>query len=205
MVDRSETDQMLKYMAMLNGTGGDFAASSAPHTGSKAALSMPSGDPKIAEMRTILERFHSVAGIIIDEAPSDRDIRDSLNMELTDTGASYGNWEIVVKKNGKRSLYDVIHTESRDRIASDLMLYEAAIGVVRHLNEDGCINSKDLLEMLRYEQEYAASINDMVVYRHHLAKSPGSPRRPIYEDRYGAAKRKAILCRDQVFRLSERL
>lgn len=203
MVDRNEIEQMAKFMSALNDN--PTFDSSLPVSNAVARAPTMVGDPNIAEMKLILERFHSAAGTVIKEAPLDRDLRDSLNMELTETGAKYGGWEIVVKKTGKRSLYDVINIETRAVLAADLMLYEAAIGVVRHLNEDGFINSKPLLEMLRYEQEYAAAVNDMVIFKHHMTKSPRSPRKPIYEDRYGAAKRKAIGCRDQVYRLSARL
>ena len=205
MVERSEIDQMAKYMAALNNPGGAISEHrDAKHRDGKPG-SIGSGDPKIAEMKLILERFHSATDTVISEAPYDRALRDSLNMELTETGVKYGNWEIVVKKIGKRSLYDVIHMESREKIASDLMLYEAAVGLARHLNEDKFVNSRELLEMLRHEQDYASAVNDMVIYKHHLTKTPRSPRKPIYEARYDVAKRKAITARNQVYKLSERL
>lgn len=226
MVEKTEIDQMAKFMAAMGKTGLDYGtASPTPSysqddagrliygddtpsyvpstTVARAPVMVADGD--VAEMKLILERFHSVAGSVIAEAPSDRNLRDALAMELTETGVKYGGWEIVTKKNGKRSLYDVIHTESNEKIACDLMLYEAALGLARHLNDDGFINSKKLLEMLRAEQEYAGAVNDMIIYRHHLAKSPNSPRRTIYETRYGVAKRKAVAARDQVYSLSERL
>jgi hypothetical protein len=201
MVDRTEIDQMAKFMAAM----GDGEIT--PPDGTLPPSRAPSmvGDTNIAEMKLILERFHAAAGTMLSEAPSDRDLRDSLAMQLTETGVSYGGWEIVVKKNGGRSLYDVIHTATNEKIAADLMLYEAAIGLARHLNEDGFINSKQVLEMLRAELDYAGAVNDMVIYKHHLNKTPNSPRAPIYEARYGAAKRRAVTSRDHVYRIAERL
>lgn len=204
MVEKSEIDQMAKFMAAMGGDM-DYSGGAIPSTTAVSRAPNMVGDGDVAEMKLILERFHAAADTVIAEAPSDRDLRDSLAMELTETGARYGGWEIVVKKTGKRSLYDVIHTETNEKIASDLMLYEAAVGLARHLNDNGYVNSGILLEMLRSEQDYAGAVNDMIIYRHHLAKSPNSPRKPIYETRYGVAKRKAVTARDQVYRLSERL
>jgi hypothetical protein len=197
MVDRAEIDQMAKFMGAINGSSS--GSSSEPPNRATA------GGDNIAEMKLILERFHATASDVIAEAPRDRDLRDSLNMELTETGAQYGGWEIIVKKSGNRSLYDVIHTATSEKIAADLMLYEAAVGLVRHLNDDGYVNSRELLEMLKAEQDYAGAVNDMVIYKHHLTKTPNSARAPIYEARYGVAKRKAVASRDQVYRLSARL
>lgn len=156
-------------------------------------------------MKAILERFHNAADNVLSEVPIDRSLRESLRMEPTPHGARMGSWEIVVHQSGKRKLYDVVHTATQDTIAADLMLYEAACGLARQLNEGGHINSKIVMELLRAEQSYAGAVHDMVLYKHHLTKSPNSPRRPIYEDRYGAAKRQAVAFRDQVKKLSESL
>ncbi len=169
-----------------------------------AVTPMPVGSGAVSEMKDILARFHGAAGNIIAEAPMDRPLREALITEETPQGARIGHWEIVVNPVGKkRKVYDVVHAMTHQKLASELLIYEAALGLVRHLNNGGRINSSEVLDLLKSEQEYAGAIHDMRLYKHHLTKTPNSPRAAIYEDRYGQAKRKAVAARDRVEKLSE--
>src|ERR1035437_1591170 len=99
-----------------------------------------------------------------------------------------GNWEIIVNENGKRKSYDVIHVETSEIIASQLMLYEAACGLARALNEGNFINSTDVLGLLYAEQEYANSVSDMILYKHHLTKNKNRNSAGIYDTKYSEDK-----------------
>lgn len=166
-------------------------------------VALATGD--VNEMKDILQRFHAAAGNVVNEAAYDRPLRQSLATERTTHGARVGNWEIVITENGKRKLYDVVHGSTGERIAAELLLYEAARGLAQHLNDGGRINSAEIIDLLKTEQDYAGAIHDMRLYKHHLTKTPNSPRTAIYEDRYGEAKRRAIQARGKVEKLSESL
>lgn len=194
MIDRAEVDQMAKFMAVMS-----------PEAAPSIPVAPRPGDPGIAEMKAILERFHTAADHVVTEASHDRELREALITESTGTGARIGSWEIRVHHsgNGAHKLYDVVNVLSNEPLASDLMLYEAARGLVRILNEGGRINSSDAIELLRAEQEYDTMVHDMILYKHRLTKTPDSPRVAVFEARYGDAKRRALQARDRVCRLAE--
>lgn len=191
MIDRRDVAQMAKFIAALDEPGAAETVTRGP------------GDPGVAEMKVILERFHAAADNIITEAPIDRELREALITEPTTQGARIGPWEIRARTLRTHKLYDVVNILNNQPLASDLMLYEAAHGLVRMLNEGGRINSPAAIELLRAEQEYGQLVHDMVLYKHRLTKQPNSPRRPIFEARYGDAKRRALLARERVHRLAE--
>jgi hypothetical protein len=204
MVERNEVDQMKKIMQAFNGGGG---MSGDTGVGGNAVSPAPlmTGDQNVAEMKSILEKFYSATGNVISEALMDRNLRESLAMEETEHGARIGNWEIIVNEVGKRRQYDVANVMTGEKIADNLMIYEAAAALARHLNDAGTINSTPVVEMLRAECQYAGAVQDMTLFKHRLTKTPKGPRAGIYEARYSAAKQKAILSRDRVLNLSERL
>jgi len=170
MIDRREVAQMSKFIAAI-GDGPVNATTS----------SNPVANTDVAKMKAILERFHTAADNIVAEAPIDRELREALLTEPTNTGARIGVWEIRVHTSGKRKLYDVISVLNDQALARDLLLYEAARGLVRILNEGGRINSHTAIELLRAEQEYGQLVQDMVLYKHRLTKQPNSPRRAAIE------------------------
>jgi hypothetical protein len=192
MIDRQDVAQMSKFIAALDRPAGTTDTSA----------KLPSGEG-VAEMKAILERFHAAADNIIAEAPIDREFREALVTEPTAHGARIGPWEIRARTLRTHKMYDVVNVLNNQPLASDLLLYEAAHGLVRILNEGGRINSPAAIELLNAEQEYGQLVQDMVLYKHRLTKQPNSPRRPIFEARYGDAKRRAILARERVQRLAE--
>jgi hypothetical protein len=194
MIDRSEVNQMAKFIAAMNSSGGGD---------SKTTNAAPPADGAVAAMKTILEKFHSAADNVVTDASYDRPLREALVTEATSTGARVGSWEIRVNQEGHYKQYEVVNVVSGEPLASNLLLYEAAHGLVRILNEDGRINSVDAIALLRAEQEYGARVHDMVLYRHRLDKAaPNDPRLMVFEARYSDAKRRAMTAREQVRKLS---
>lgn len=198
MVERTEIDQMAKFMSALSGQT-EFSTTDTV----KAVSTTPRPvDSDTAAMKAILESFHAATDNLLNEAPVDRELREALITEPTTMGARIGSWEIRVRESRKRKLYDVVHMNG-EVLASDLSLYEAAHGLVRILNEGGHINCYTAIELLRAEQDYSGRLQDMVHYKHSLTINPNSPRRAVLEARYGDAKRRAIAARDRVYKLSE--
>jgi len=191
LIDRREVEQMSKFLAAVDSP---TEAGPAPSSG---------GDSGVAEMKAILERFHAAADNVLSEGSIDRELREALVTEPTNTGARIGAWEIRAHVSGSHRLYDVVNILTNQPLARDLLLYEAARGLVRILNEGGRINSGSAIELLRAEQEYGQLVQDMVLYKHRLTKQPNSPRRLVFEARYGDAKRRAVLARERVHKLSD--
>jgi hypothetical protein len=202
-ISRQEVDQMANFMRALNGTpsqpvsGADF-----PTGAAQPAMYNTSNETATQDMKLILERFYAAADGAVnkvnEEAIHDRSLREALVTERTDHGSRVGDWEIQVREEGKRKYYDVVQTEGSACIASDLLLYEAAYGLVRILNEGGKLNSREAINLLRYEQSYASAVNDAVRCKHYLVKNPKDVRTPVFEAKYSAAKQRAITARDLV-------
>jgi len=193
MVDRSEIDQMAKFMAALNPAASTTSQSTSGQM----------GDASVVAMKNILERFHAAADNVLTEASYDRDLREAMIMESTDHGARIGSWEIRVNESGRHRLYDVVSAASGEAIAVDLLLYEAARGLVRILNDGGRINSPTVVGLLRAEQEYGGLVHDMTLYKYRMTHNPDSRRAPVYEARYTDAKQRASQARDRVCKLAE--
>lgn len=196
MVGTQAVADMAKAMAALQGNPEMFSQpiSVAPPTELYEVRNMNNG---------VLNNFYNATENVISEAPIDRPLRHALVTEKTKHGARIGSWEIVVKESDKRKTYDVIHMETDECIAGDLMLYEAACGLAKALNEGKYINHKDVVELMRHEQEYTSAVNEMILYRKHLRKNPRGPRAGLYETRFEEAKVKAVRSRDNVHKLSE--
>ncbi len=200
MIERSDVDQMAKFMLAVENHNKPSSNVANSVTPSKPVIT---GD--VAEMKAILERFHSATDNVLAEAEFDADLRESLLTEKIDNGARIGGWEIVANKTDKTKMYDVINSTTREKIAADLLLYEAAYGLVQYLNNGGYINSVEMLNLLRAEQAYANAVHDVRLYKHHIKKSPNSSRVSIYEDRYQAASRAAETAKRLVEKLSKRI
>lgn len=201
-VSKNEVDQMASFMRALNASSVEEQ-----HSLDKPVRTVPvESESATQEMKIILERFHAAAGGAVtkvnEEAVYDRDLREALVTERTSRGARVGNWEILVHEHGKRKFYDVVHIDGISCIAADLVLYEAAHGLVRILNEGGRLNSREAVNLLRAEQDYTSAVNDAVLYRHYM-KNPKDARIAVFEAKYSAAKQRAITARNMVTSIAE--
>ena len=200
--NKQEVDQMANFMRALNTQPSALAPAMLLSEQQEPAISRtplsPGAIGGIQEMKSILERFYTASQSITEEASSDPELREALMTERTSRGSRIGEWEIQVREDGKRKFYDVVQIDGSACIASDLLLYEAAHGLVRILNGGGKLNSKPALGLLRAEQDYASALNDAVLYKHYIVKNPRGARTPIYEAKYSAAKQRAIAARDTV-------
>lgn len=195
MIERTEVDQMAKFMAALTPSQRTPQSSTPTET--------PTLSADVAEMKAILERFHAAAENVVADAPFDRVLREALATEATPQGARIGAWEIRVNQSGPSRRYDVVSALNGQPLASDLLLYEAAQGLARILNAGGRINSPAAIELLRAEQEYNSRVGDMILYKHRLAKQPNSPRVTVFEARYSDARRRAVAARARVGKLAQ--
>ena len=135
---------------------------------------------------------------LINDSSYDSVLRSAMVTEETNDGSRVGEWEIVLKEEGKRKYYDVVSVNTGTYIATDLTLYEAAYGIARSLADGQPITSKIIREVLQAEGEYARSLNDAIFHKHSLSKPLNTNRKAILEDRYDVAKERARLARDKV-------
>jgi len=206
-VNSNEVREMARLVAILNGQ-------TAPETFDDRHRHFPAavtpspvggGDPGIAAMRTILETYHQttdcfdgVTRSLLDESRSDPELRTAMMTEATEAGVRIGEWEICLKENGKRKLYDVARIGYGTVIAADLTLYEAAYGIARALAKDMPITCPLIRNILIAEGEYAAALHDAIHHRHTLTKQINESRRAVLEDRYDVAKHRAATARYRI-------
>lgn len=214
-VSPGEVSEMARLRALMEGEYTPPPAPASTSGTTAAAVFTPDvpGSPSpqaVQHMKTILAAMNgAVEGVVREVAPTapassrtvvDRMLTEALETEITPEGARVGGWDIKVHGEGKQKLYDVVGVNEGVVIARDLSLYEAALGLVRVLNAGGVVNSPEALEILSAEREYASALHDAVLFARRLKESPSNPRRPIFEDRYGEAKRRAIHARDRVLK-----
>jgi hypothetical protein len=203
MVDRSEVNQMSQFMRALNGES--VLSENDPFETLSVERPLLGTDKEVAkqDMQMILERFYRATDGVYAEAAYQPELRESLMTEEVPGGLRIGEWEIRATDQGKRTTYDIVQVGESVCIASDIMLYEAAHGLVRILNNGGKINSVVAVELMHAENQYASALHDAVLYKYHIRNNPHSKKISVYEARYSAAARRAVQARDRVEVLAE--
>jgi len=165
--------------------------------------SSPSGvdSSAVSGMKDILSRFYAASdGAVrsaLVEGKKDSLLREAMDMEEIDAGIRIGAWEVHVREDANdRKSYDVRRGD--EKIASDLKLYEAALGIVRALNDGKYINSVEVRAILREEEEYAAALSDAILFKRRLASGTENAKKAIYEDRYDQARERALKAKDRL-------
>lgn len=219
MVERADVDGMKNFMLALGGESQTSNAATTPgdnrnsiHSG---PVARPAGSsmlsPAAEAMKAILESYRG--DNITDPVPQnllanrprvttidadDAFVAEAMVTERTATGVRIGHWEINRKDSGNRSFFDVVSADSGVAVVKELTLYEAALGLVRILNEGGVLNSVDALDILRTEQDYSTALSDAILFGTRLRDKPTSPKVPVYEARLSDAKSRAIRARDRI-------
>lgn len=201
MTDRTSITQMEKFLSIINGTP-EPSGHTSPRHGNVSTT-----DSAVAAMHDVLQRLreasHDMAERMVTESECDPALREALMTEPLDNGARIGRWEIHAREPSKgRRVYDVVRTGEDEVIASNLYLYEAALGLVRILNAGGCVNSREAMDVLRTEQSFAEAFDDAVRFRRR-ANSEEGRRKAIFEARYSEAKSRASAAKERIRRASE--
>jgi hypothetical protein len=223
-VTKQEVDQMAGFMRALNTLPThDTVLLDAKDAPAATVTSDATPPSEVQAMKSILQRMYGddtsaktkraqlvesveeITAQMNNDARYDRELRAALMTEKTDNGSRVGDWEIRVRVDGKRKFFNVVQSASNLCIAEDLLLYDAAHGLVRLLNEGGRLNSKEAVSLLRAEQDYAGALNNAIVFKHYLVKHPDDKRAAVFEARYSDAKERALAARDKVNRIAARL
>lgn len=153
-----------------------------------------------AAMAKIMEAFSAVADGIVADADTGHypELTKALVTEATATGARVGSWEIEGHKvDGMGKFYDVRHVTTGEPIATDLRLYEAALGLVNALNEGETITSSRVKGIISIEEEYSRNLADAVGYASRMKVTEGHTH-DVAEARYSEAKRRALTAKKQL-------
>lgn len=219
-VDRASIDAMANIMNLLNGAGGaDLPVETTAHMdipmtpdmpeylyedAAPVATRVPMSSPDIDAMKKILEAFHGVENSTLNAAEKDSTLKEALQTERTPKGARIGSWEIVVKENKGVKRYDVVSTDGKTVIASDLYLYEAAYGLVKELNKGSAINGKPVRDLLKLEEDFARNRDNAAHYKQRAKtlREKDEFKAAVAEDRFDEAQRQALSAHDEILRLA---
>jgi len=202
-VDKNAIDQMARVLAIMNGQTPPPEDNNLPVTTSNAPLLDPMAD-KAAGIEAMKNILNALNGAVTDSVATnknviDRPFNEAILTESIDSGIRVGNWEI---RNTDKDRFDVGRVGESESLVKDLGLYEAALGLVRLLNEGYAINSTEVLELLNKERTYSGSLADAIHYARLIKVRNSDPKRMIWEDRFGESKNKAALAKN---RLRERV
>jgi hypothetical protein len=168
-----------------------------PDWGSDNVEKLPQYDPDNFDPATFLTA----------RSENDRELREALMTIETDTGTRIGSWEITTNEDARGlKNFDVTNVHTGEPIATELTLYEAARGIVRHLNEGLMINSRKVREILHIEFEYARSRMNAAEARDRAKfyESRGDDhRQALMEDRLDDALNKAKFARTRIQKLTK--
>ena len=168
----------------------------------------------VKHMASILERFYSItdetAEMLVEESKTVPEVRRAIITEKTETGVRVGKWEIRVRLDESRrkatKYYSVVQAGSGTMLAEDLMLFEAADLLVKYFNEGKTVTSKEVMDVLRFEEKFSVNWNDAVRFRRASQKhlSDGDRKAAeIFEARYDKAKDEALMAKNTIKRLYE--
>lgn len=201
-IDRKAIDDMAKLMSLLDGTA------SVPSQSGVATAHVSNLDPATADMKSILETLNEAQNgtykKIIERVEIDTELRTALDTELTDRGARIGSWEIVVHHSDQKT-FDVVHTHTNDVIAKDLMLYEAAFGIAKNLNEGVSINNPKVREFLLLEDDFVRHRTDAVQHkaiRDKMIEKGDFNRADVSEARFEKSQENALVLHDRILKLA---
>ena len=206
-MDQTSINEMAKILAIMNASPDALTESydEAPELSETSIAPAPAlSNPSTDAMRDILLKMHSVQNTVSnikDSAKIDRTLGQALVTESTKTGTRIGSWEIVKHDN----LFDVLNTKTGEAIASNLMLYEAAVSLAKNLNEGISITDKRVRDVLILEEDYVRNCNDAATYKNSAkvaARAGNDTKAAIAEDRYDGAQARALEAHDRILALA---
>ena len=215
-VDPKEKNEMARLITLMN-EGVVFEDNSETEETSYLEGSIPARndssmlDPSIAAMKSILEAFNGSQSLdkrLADRSETNRELREALVTEVTDRGTRVGSWEIIINENeeGLKN-FDVTNVHTGEPIASNLTVYDAALGIARYLNEGMTINSREIRDILNVEASYDSSRRDAANFKSRMetfSRSGNAARAGIMEARYVESLDKAKSARINLTKISRR-
>lgn len=147
-----------------------------------------------------VDHIQQAARSAAEDVRADPTLRDSLKTTRTTTGFIYGEWELVERKDMHRegkSYFTIRHTATTEVLAKDLLLREAALSLVKLLNDGRPINSSSCFQALQADMKYKSALFDMA--------NAKRSKNLVNEERYDTAKNKAITAKKEAKTILEGL
>lgn len=110
------------------------------------------------------------------EASSDNpEIAEALNTTKLDDGIIIGKWKICARLVGsgkkQRKQFDIINTLTKKTVVKMLCIYEAALAIVRYLNNGKHISSQEIQNVLQLEKSFYAHRTDSINYNINMIRA----------------------------------
>lgn len=146
-------------------------------------------------MASVMTRLNSLSNRVVDnmitEGVDSPHVSEALYTERTDIGIKVGRYQILIKEDQKRlagkQFYSIFNSLTNDTIADDISLYEAALAVVRLLNNGHFANSVDVRKLFEHDDAYTSHRIDALTYKRKLATISDPSKKDIFESRYQAS------------------
>jgi hypothetical protein len=166
----------------------------------------------IQAMANVLNKFNQAVNQthkdLIRESAHDSHVAEALVTERDEADVRIGPYKIQVRMDEQRmagkQYYDVIHSQTGDKLAHELSLYEAAHGLVRLLNSGKYVNHPHVRELLEAEAAYTSHRIDAIRYHkmaHTATKQNLLTKLPIYESRKANSMDRAAQAKAKVKKL----
>jgi len=200
-ISQSDTQEMARILAAMNGTAMP-QRSAQPNTQAAETVELAGpGVPTskdIAAMAQVLQKLNEVTGSVakemVAESQHDRFMMDAVSTSRTTSGVKVGGYKIDIKTDDSRlagkQYYQISNAKTGDVIASDLSLYETALGVVRLLNEGSYANTPAVRELFSLDDSYTSHRLDALMYKRRIltaGRLNESRNIDIYQSRYQAS------------------
>lgn len=148
----------------------------------------------IQAMANVLDKFNQAVNQthkdLIRESAHDAHVAEALVTERDLDDVRIGPYKIQVRMDEQRvagkQYYDVIHSQTGDKLAHELSLYEAAHGLVRLLNSGKYVNHPQVRELLEAESAYTGHRIDAIRYHkmvHTATRQNQHTKLQVYEAR----------------------
>jgi len=171
-------------------------------------------DPMMSNFNAIVNGFVGSQSAVQTLTESNNpEIKEALVTKLVKDGVTIGKWKIVVNlvestsnPDKKKKHFDIVHSATGDVIAKDLWLYEAAHGLVRHLNNGKPINSPEIKQIIHFEEKFSARKLDAINYAKKFTRANNSgdyQKANILEDRFDYAKSQALEAKAKITQLAK--
>src|SRR5690606_26061927 len=118
-------------------------------------------------------------------------------------------WQVRAKMlegSKSRKEYSVVHSESKQKIAEKLIVYEAAHAIVRLLNRGHDFESRKIQEVIDLEEQYFRNRQDAARFKQRFDRCielGEQAAADVFEARYQTARANALAAQDQIKSLNE--
>ena len=123
----------------------------------------------------------------------------------TEKGVKVGAFS--VEKN-KEERYDILDTRSDSILFQDIQLYETVCCIANHLNEGKCINSSEIMEIIRINELFERNYTTAIQHKHsyQVAKrAVNEGRMDIAQARFSQSKHEASKYKRKISNLYENI